>query len=133
MACEANLFRYPDHTAFLTTIALRACGPTDEGLARAGRERLGTAVDSFGAMYRAVFALYGRRMRPPFTLAHFTLALAAVSEGFALQSMSGAPHPYLRRDDLGVDDCPDWSLFAFTVEAILDRMTERTGEAPAYP
>jgi AcrR family transcriptional regulator len=128
VAAEENLFRYPDDTAFLTTIALRACGPTDETLAEAGRARLSTAIESYSVMYSALMRLYGLRARPPHTVTEMALCLAALSEGFALQAMSGAPHPRVVRDDVPPDVDPDWTLFGIGVEAIVDRFTE-----PAEP
>jgi AcrR family transcriptional regulator len=124
VAAEANLYRYPEDVAFLTTIALRACGPTDENLARAGRDRLETAVSSYSAMYSVLLELYQRRMRPPFTIDHLTLSLAALSEGFALQAMSGAPHPQIERPDPPPGIGADWTLMAFAIEAMIERFTE---------
>jgi AcrR family transcriptional regulator len=124
VAAEQNLFSYPEDTAFLTTIALRACGPTDEGLAQAGRDRLDTAVEGFSMLYSALMRLYGLRPRPPYTVTHLALCLAALSEGFALQAMSGAPHPHVGRDDVAPGVDPDWTLFGIGVEAVVDRFTE---------
>lgn len=124
VAAEENLFSYPEDTAFLTTIALRACGPTDEGLAAAGRDRLATAIDSSATMYAALLQIYGLRPRAPFTVVHLALTLAALSEGFSLQAMSGSPHPRIERDDLPPDVDPDWTLFAVGVEAVVAHYTE---------
>jgi AcrR family transcriptional regulator len=126
---EANIYQYPEDVAFLTTIALRACGPTDESLAEAGRDRLETAVASYSGMYTVLLDLYGYRLRRPFTIDHLTLSLAALSEGFALQAMSGAPHPRIERPDTPADAGSDWTLFAFAVEAIVERFTEPDPEA----
>jgi AcrR family transcriptional regulator len=134
---EANLYRYPDDVGFLTTIALRACGPTDESLAKAGRDRLETAVAEYSRMYDVLMGLYGRRMRRPFTIEHLTVALAALSEGFALQAMSGAPHPRIERPDTMPDaGSSDWTLLAYAVEAIVERFTEpdpAAGPPPGDP
>jgi AcrR family transcriptional regulator len=129
VAAEANLYRYPEDVAFLTTIALRACGPTDENLARAGRDRLDTAVTCYSAMYAVLLELYQRRMRPPFTIDHLTLSLAALSEGFALQAMSGAPHPHVERPDAPDGVGADWTLLAFAIEAMIERFTEPDPDA----
>ena len=129
---EANLYRYPEDVGFLTTIALRACGPTDESLAKAGRDRLDTAVAEYSKMYRVLMGLYGRRMRRPFIVDHLTLALAALTEGFALQAMSGSPHPRIERPDLLPDAGSDWTLLAYAVEAIVERFTE-PDPAAAHP
>ena len=129
VAAAANLYRYPDDVGFLTTIALRACGPTDQNLAKAGRDRLETAVASYSGMYGVLLELYGYRVRPPFTIDHLTLSLAALSEGLALQAMSGAPHPHIERPDIRPGVGSDWTLLAFAIEAIIDRFTEPDPEA----
>lgn len=124
-----ELDTFADDKSFVTAIALRACSPYDEDLERAGRERLETAVASFAELYRTLLELYGRRMRPPFTLHQLTMAIAALSEGFVLQALSGADHPSVERDvaDEGVGR--DWTLFACAVEAVVDAFTEPV-EAP---
>jgi AcrR family transcriptional regulator len=123
-AIEPNLFRYPENTEFLTTIGLRACGPTDEALAEAGRQRLETAIESYIDLYRGLAELYGRRVRPPFTMRHVALMLAALSEGFALQAMTGMPHPDVERTDLPPGVGSAWPLLACAVEAVVEQFTE---------
>jgi AcrR family transcriptional regulator len=118
-----NLFRYPDNTAFLTTIALRACGPTDQALADAGRQRFETAIDDYVGMYTALAETYGRRVRPPFTMVHIALMLAALSEGFALQAMTGMLHPNVERTAVPPGVGTDWSLLAAAAEAIVEHFT----------
>lgn len=131
VAAEANLYRYPEDVAFLTTIALRACGPADDNLAQAGRDRLETAVASYSQMYAVLLELYQSRMRPPFTIDHLTLSIAALSEGFALQAMSGAPHPHIERPDPPPGVGSEWTLMAFAIEALIERFTELAPEAEA--
>lgn len=123
-ASEPNLFSYPENMTFLTTIGLRACGPTDEALAEAGRRRFEEAIGSYTELYGALAKLYGRRVRPPFTMTHVALALAALSEGFALQAMTGMPHPHVERTDVPDGVGTDWSLLACAVEAIVEGFTE---------
>lgn len=129
-AVGANLFRYPEDTGFLTTIGLRACGPTDETLAKAGRERLETSVDSYVDMYTALANLYQRRVRPPFTMTHVALLLAALAEGFALQAMSDPAHPHVERSDLPPEVGSDWTLLACGIEAIVEHLTEPVPDEP---
>jgi hypothetical protein len=50
--------------------------------------------------------------------------MAALSEGFAMQTMSGVPHPNYELDDMGPDVGRDWTLLAVAVEAVVDRLTE---------
>jgi AcrR family transcriptional regulator len=123
-AAEPNLFRYPDNITFLTTIGLRACGPTDQALAEAGRERLETALDSYTELYDALAALHNRRVRPPFTMADIARMLAALSEGFALQAMVDMPHPHVERTDVAPGVGSDWPLLACAIEAIVEQFTE---------
>jgi AcrR family transcriptional regulator len=123
-ASEPNLFSYPENMTFLTTIGLRACGPTDEALADAGRRRFEAAMESYTELYDALAELYGRRVRPPFTMAQVALVLASLSEGFALQAMTGMPHPHVERTEVAEGVGTDWSLLACAVEAIVERFTE---------
>lgn len=123
-ATEPNLFRYPENTAFLTIIGLRACGPTDEVLAEAGRQRFETAIEGYTDLYDALARRYGRRLRPPYTMRHVALVLAALSEGFALQAMSGMPHPHVERADAPPGVGSDWPLLACAIEAIVEEFTE---------
>lgn len=130
VAADANLYTYPEDTPFLTTIALRTCAPADPEVAAAGRRHLDSAVESFAGLYDSLLSVYGRRVAEPYTLQDLTLALAALSEGFVLQSITGEPHPRLVRKDLdpGVGD--DWSLFACAAEAIVMRFTEPDPAGP---
>jgi AcrR family transcriptional regulator len=120
----ANLTSFQKDQSFVTSIALRICAPFDDALESAGRERLDTALENFAALYGGLLKLYRRRIRPPFTLAHFTMMIAALSEGFVLQTLTGGEHPVVRRDvgEPGVGD--EWTLLAAAVEAIVDAFTE---------
>ena len=130
---DANLYRYPDHTSFLTTIALRTCAPADPAVAEAGREHLTTAIDSFSDLYGTLLVVYGRRMRSPYTVRHLATALAALSEGFAVQAVTGEPHPRVERDDVGPGVGTDWSLFGCAAEAVIDRFTEPDPDVSGTP
>lgn len=121
---EANLHRYPVDVAFLTTIALRASAPFDEAVTEASRRRNADAVEAFAALYAAILSRYRRRIVAPFTLENFTLALVALSEGFALQSMSGEPHPRIDRGAEREGVGSDWTLLGASVEALVDFFTE---------
>jgi len=129
VGAEANLYRYPDHTSFLTTIALRTCAPADPAVAEAGREHLTTAIDSFSELYGMLLLAYGRRMRPPYTVRDLATVLAALSEGFALQAVTGEPHRRVERDDVPEGVGTDWSLFGCAAEAVVERFTELGPEA----
>lgn len=133
VAADANLYTYPEDTPFLTTIALRTCAPADPAVAAAGRAHLTSAVDAFAGLYDGLLRIYGRRMREPYTLREMTLALAALSEGFALQAVVGDDHDRVTRKDVepGVGD--DWSLFACAAEAVVLRFTELDPAGRADP
>ena len=94
----ANLESFRNDPSFVTSIALRVCAQFDDALERAGKDRLDTALSSFADLYGGLLKLYGRRMRPPFTLEHFTMMIAALSEGFVLQMLSGMEHPHVELD-----------------------------------
>ena len=121
---EANLHRYPEDTAYLTKIALRVCGPANDEMAEATQRRFKTSMDSYGSMYRELLGVFGRRMRHPYTVRHLALSLTALSEGFAVQAMSGTEHPRLERTDLGPRVGSDWTLFACGVQAVIEQFTE---------
>jgi AcrR family transcriptional regulator len=124
VAADANLYTYPEDIPFLTTIALRTCAPADPAVAAAGRAHLTSAVDAFAGLYESLLQVYGRRVREPYTIRDVTRALAALSEGFALQAVVGDGHVRVTRKDIepGVGD--DWSLFGCAAEAIIMRLTE---------
>ena len=130
VGAEANMYEYPDHTATLTTIALRTCAPADPAIAEAGRRHLRQAVAAFAELYELVMPLYGRRMRKPYTTHDLATVLAALSEGFTLQGITGEPYPRVERHDVGPGVGTDWSLFGCAVEAVVDRFTEVTPDEP---
>jgi AcrR family transcriptional regulator len=133
VAAEANLYTYPEDTPFLTTIALRTCAPADPLVAAAGRRHLSSAVESFAALYESLLAIYGRRLAEPYTLRDLTVALAALSEGFVLQAITGEPQPRLIRGDVSEGVGKDWTLFACAAEAIVMRFTEPDPAGPLDP
>lgn len=120
----ANVHAYPRDEPFFIAIVLRSCASSDGRLAEAARDRLDTAAASFTSLYEVLLGHYRRRMRPPLTVHHLTVALAALSEGFALQTMAGASHPSVQRDDTEPGVGADWTLMGCAVESIVDRFTE---------
>lgn len=133
VAADANLYSYPEDTPFLTTIALRTCAPADPAVAAAGRAHLSSAVEAFAALYAGLLRVYGRRMREPYTIRDLALALAALSEGFALQAVVGDGHDRVTRKDVEPGVGEDWSLFGCAAEAIVLRFTEADPAGPADP
>jgi len=111
-------------TTFLTTLALRATASHDEELQAASLARHLESIDSFASLYEMLIAVYRRRMRPPFTLRHLTIAVAALGEGFALQALEGEPHPFVELVDDADGKVVEWSLMGTVVWAIVESMTE---------
>jgi AcrR family transcriptional regulator len=106
-------------------------GEPDEAVAEAARDHVTTTIESFVALFGLLLEVYGLRMRPPYTLVHLVLAVLALSEGFAVQSLAGDPHPRVRRDDIGPAVDGNWSLFGCAAEAVVARFTEPVvGERP---
>lgn len=124
VGAAANLESFRNDASFVTSIALRVCASLDGALERAVKERLDSALQSFADLYGGLLKFYGRRMKPPLTLEHFTIMIAALSEGFILQMLSGMDHPRveLELDEPGVDTT--WTLMAAAVEAFVSTFTE---------
>ncbi len=130
----------PDGRAspFLTSVALRAGTRHDPESRQASASRHQESVGEFARLYEALMAVYGLRLRDPFTIEHFASAMAALGEGFALQSIEGEPHPLVDlpaddRDDPAEDRSEDgtahctetgWTLFAVCVRALVELFTE---------
>jgi AcrR family transcriptional regulator len=109
--------------SFLVALALRATSGSWSDLRDASVARHAESVREFAEMYRSVLVRYRRAMRPPFTVEDFTVAMAALGEGFALQAIEGIPHPHLRcPGPPGVGD--DWTLFGLSVWALIEGYTE---------
>ena len=87
-------------------------------------------MSSFADLYGGLLKLYERRMRPPFTLEHFTMMIAALSEGFVLQMLSGMEHPHVELDSGDPDVGSTWTLMAAAVDAFVTTFTEPETGAP---
>lgn len=120
----ANLESFRKDPSFVTSIALRVCAQFDDALERAGKERLDTALSSFADLYGGLLKLYHRRMKSPFTLEHFTTMIAAMSEGFVLQMLSGMEHPRVELDQDDPEVGSTWTLMAVAVEMFVMNLTE---------
>lgn len=116
-------------SSFLTALALRAAAAHSDPLRAASAARHQESVSSFVALYEAMLSLYGRRMRPPLTVEHLAVAMAALGEGFALQAIEGEEHPMLSMPVDGADEDEEWTLFGVAVEAIVESFTETDPEA----
>ncbi len=120
----ANLEAFPADQSFITSIALRVSAQFDDALACASKERLNVALTSFASLYGGLLEFYGRRVSAPFTLEHFTMMIAALSEGFVLQGLSGIEHPVIEREIAEPGVGADWTLLGSAVEAIVEAFTE---------
>jgi hypothetical protein len=81
------------------------------------------AADSRGyaELYRLLLVTYGLRMRPGLTVEDLTVAVSAITEGFALR-WTVDPGPVQKRIDTGTG--PTWSLVALATEALVSGLTE---------
>jgi AcrR family transcriptional regulator len=119
--------------AFLTTLALRATAGHQPELQAASRARHNESIDSFAQLYDTLMKVYGRRLRPPFTLRQFTVAMAALGEGFALHAIEGEEHPVVEVSGPGGGPPEAWTLFGVSVEALVELFTEPAAAAAACP
>ena len=133
VGAAANIYRYPDDAPFLISVALRTCAPADSELGAAARERLASSIENFSSLYDALLHWYGRRMRSPFTIDDLALTLAALSEGFTIQSMAGTSHATVDRDDTAEGVGREWTLLGCAVESIVERYTEPDPQAVPQP
>lgn len=124
VGCDANLHEFPDSLGFLLTIAVRAAAPADDVVLAASRHRYDEGLEAFEELYDAILHWSRRRMVAPLELDHFTRVAAALSEGFALHSITGATHPRVRVQAPGDDRERDWSLLGLAVMTMIDLMTE---------
>lgn len=127
----ANLWQFPENTAFLTMLALRASAYGDPELTAASRQRHQEAATAYSEVYQAVIDGAGHRLRAGFRMADFAAAMAALSEGFGVQSATGEPHPHLQltADASAVGDV-DWTLLGVCTVALFERMFEPNDALP---
>jgi AcrR family transcriptional regulator len=108
---------------FLITLALRAASGNVPELAEASRLRHTESMAAFEELYGALLHHYRRRMRPPFGIEALSHSLAALSEGFAMQTMSGVAHPSYELDGFDPMVGREWTLLGIAVETLVDRLT----------
>jgi hypothetical protein len=129
----AEVYLQDEHpnAAFLVSLALRANAPHDEVTQAAARARHDDTIEAHVRLYDGLLHWYGRTMRPPFTSHDIALTLAAVSEGFVLQSIVGETHPRFDTCAAGDDTARDWSLLALVASIIVEAMTVSESDAAA--
>lgn len=112
----------PTSRLFLVALALRASNRTWADLTQASVDRHLESVADFDEIYGVLMVAHGYRMRPPFAVRDFTVAMAALGEGFAVHAIQGIPHPIYSSDGTDPDsiDLPggDWTLFAVSARAL---------------
>lgn len=113
----------PSSRLFLITLALRASARSGADLGVASVDRHLESVATFAEIYALLMTAHGYRMRPPLTVFDFTVAIAALGEGFAVQAIEGIAHPVYRADQPDHDGIDlsggEWTLFALSVRAVL--------------
>ena len=124
VGAATQLDTFDTDRSFVTSLALRVCAPIDQRLERASRERVDSGIESFAELYDGLLGIYGRRVRAPFTLEHFTTMLAALAEGFVLHRMSGVELAVVDIEQADPEVGSEWTLFAAAAEAIVERFTE---------
>ncbi len=124
----ANVHSLPGSALYFTTLVVRASTLWDPELCAISAERVRDGLSNFVQLYEVLLRVFHRRMRPPYTVDHLALVLAAMAEGFSIQGSTGIEHPHFDRADLGERVGTDWTLLGVAIEAIVDRLTE-----PAVP
>jgi hypothetical protein len=114
------------------TLAIRAAALYDPALMGASTRRVEEGLAAHRELFATLMHLFGRRMRPPFTLDHLVAVIAAMAEGFAVQDCTRRRHPRIRRQDLGEGVGDDWTLFGTAVQFVIEAFTE-DDPAPERP
>ncbi|WP_244604291.1 hypothetical protein [Microbacterium oleivorans] len=120
-----------DAQSFRVALALRTTADTWPELTEASHERHRESIEAFTELYQQVIDAYGMRMREGLTIEDFAEAMAAMAEGFAIQSLERLPHPSFQLS--GSDGTPagEWTLLGLTVRALVDSfMTAREDADP---
>lgn len=116
---------------FLIALALRATAQTWTDLKVASSERHEESVAEFVTFYRMLMDAYGYRMRTPFTIRDFAVAMAALGEGFALHAIEGLDHPVFRISVETEGPPGEWTLFGICVRALVhDFMVLKDEDSP---
>ena len=129
---NSNVHRTPAEVEFHTALALRAAAGCDPELLLAAEERVAEGLRAHVELYTVLLNVYGREVRPPYTIELVSATIGALADGFAIQDVSGKGHPHLDRDDVGEGVGRDWTLFACVLEIVVERMTRprSRGERP---
>ena len=124
VGAEAHLYMHRPDDPFLITLSLRTLSGSVDEVGVASRERHAESMVAFEGLYSLMLDRYRRRMRPPLGIDALSHALAALTEGFAIQAMSGLEHPVYCQDDTGDGVGAEWTLLGIAIEGIVERLTE---------
>jgi len=124
---NSNVERTPAEVEFYIALAIRAASGCDPEVGLAADRRVTEGLDAHGELYSVLLDVYGREMRPPYTIDHLAAVIGALADGFAIQDVSGDKHPHLERDEMGEGVGRDWTLFACVLEILSERMTRPRG------
>lgn len=108
----------PESRIFLFALALRATSQGSPRLVAASSARHEHSVAEFTAFYTEAMTRYGLRLRGDYTMTHFTTAMAALGEGFALQALEGIDHPLVARRGCDGNE-QEWTLFGAAVAGLV--------------
>ena len=120
----AHMYLNSPTDPFLIALSLRTLSGAVPALAEASQTRHRESMAAFEVLYETLLARYGRQVRAPFEISALSHALAALTEGFAMQSMTGIDHLMYELDDRGEGVGVEWSLLGVAVEALVERLTE---------
>lgn len=120
----AHMYLNSPNDPFLIALSLRTLSGAVPELAEASQVRHRESMAAFEALYAALLVRYGLQIRSPFEISALSHALAALTEGFAMQTMTGIDHLMYELDDRGAGVGTEWSLLGVAVEALVDRLTE---------
>lgn len=86
----ANMYPNGPTDPFLIALSLRTLSGAVPALTEASQQRHAESMASFEALYQAILDRYSLRMRAPFGIEALSHSLAALAEGFTIQSMNGS-------------------------------------------
>lgn len=104
------------------SLALRIGTRHDAELRSASRLRHQETAASFIILYEAMARRYSLRMVPPFEVGHLAAVFAALTEGFAVQSMIDIDHPMV--EIVEGKESTTWTLLGFCLRHLIEAMTE---------
>ena len=83
-----------------------------------------SVTELYEQTYLALFELLGLRIRPPFTIRHFTVAVGALAEGCTLRNRVDAEMEGIVLPSGPDGDDQEWTVFGIGLEALARRFLE---------